>query len=177
VVKAGFVVLAWFGAYGLTWASEWALAIWMSEDGHQTGLSIVRQIALRLYGVEPDSVVPMYPLVPTLMMIVQSFISVGSIAVAIFAAATAAHLRTNWPAFEWRRFLLLISPTLVATAWFEILNNHTQTHSHFTYRSESAAIAIIFAAALMATDAPATIGSLLRNLRQQLRRGEVQAAG
>ncbi|HWE79490.1 MAG TPA: hypothetical protein VG270_13315, partial [Pseudolabrys sp.] len=149
LVKAGFVVLAWFGAYGLTWASEWALAIWMSPNGQQAGLSILKQIALRLYGVEPDSVVPMYPLVPTLTMIVQSFISVGSIPVAVLAAALLVHLRTNWPAFDWRRFLLLISPTLVATAWFEILNNHTQTHSHFTYRSESAAIAIVFAAAVM----------------------------
>ncbi|HWE78747.1 MAG TPA: hypothetical protein VG270_09510, partial [Pseudolabrys sp.] len=73
-------------------------------------------------------------------------------------------------------FLLLISPTLVATAWFEILNNHTQTHSHFTYRSESAAIAIVFAAAVMAMDAPATVGSLLRNLWQRIRRGNVKAA-
>ena len=176
VIKAGFVVLAWFGAYGLTWASEWALAIWMSPNGHQAGLSILKEIALRLYGVEPDSVVPMYPLVPTLTMIVQSFISVGSITVAILAAALVVHLRTNWPAFEWRRFLLLISPTLVATAWFEILNNHTQTHSHFTYRSESAAIAIIFAAAVMATDASATIGSLLRNLWRRVRRGGVKPA-
>lgn len=164
LIKAGFVVLAWFGAYALTWATEWTLAIWMSPSGHQEGFSILKQILLRLYGVEPDSVVPMYPLVPTLTMIVQSFISVGSVTVATLAAAMALHLRRNWQAFDWRRFLPLISPTLVATAWFEILNNHTQTHSHFTYRSESAAIAIIFAAALMATDAPVTIRSLLRNL-------------
>jgi len=176
MVKAGFVVLAWFGAYGVTWASEWALAIWMSPNGHQAGLSILKEITLRLYGVEPDSVVPMYPLVPTLTMIVQSFISVGSVTVAVLAAAMIVHLRTNWSTFEWRRFLLLISPTLVATAWFEILNNHTQTHSHFTYRSESAAIAIIFAAAVMATNAPATIGSLLRNLWRRVRRGDVEPA-
>jgi hypothetical protein len=170
LVKAGFVALAWFGGYGLTWASEWVLAVLMSPDGRQAGLSIVKQIALRLYGVEADSVVPMVPLVPTLTMILQSFISVGSVFVALFAAAIAVFLRANWAAFEWRRFLLLCSPTLIAMAWFEILNNHTQTHSHFTYRSESAAIAIVFAASLMATDAPATVGSLLGNLWRAIAR-------
>lgn len=164
LLGAGFVAPAWFGGYGLTWATEWVLAVWMSPDAQQAGLSIVKQIALRLYGVEADSVVPMYPLIPTLTMILQSFISVGSVVVAALAAAAAVFLHANWRAFEWRRFLLLSSPTLISMAWFEILNNHTQTHSHFTYRSESAAIAMVFAAALMATDAPVTIKSLLSNL-------------
>lgn len=164
LLMAGFIALAWFGGYGLTWASEWALAIWMSPDGQQAGLSIARQIALRLYGVEANSVVPMVPLVPTITMILQSFISAGSVFVAVLAAAMAVFLRAHWTAFDGRRFLLLSSPTLIAMAWFEILNNHTQTHSHFTYRSESAAIAIVFAAALLATDAPATLKDLLRGL-------------
>lgn len=164
LTAAGFTALAWFGGYGLTWATEWALAVWMSPDAQQQGLSIVKQIALRLYGVEADSVVPMYPLVPTLTMILQSFISVGSVFVAALAAAIAVFLRAHWQAFDWRRFLLLSSPTLVSMAWFEILNNHTQTHSHFTYRSESAAIAIVFAAAILATDAPVTLRSLLGDL-------------
>jgi len=164
VLMAGFVALAWFGGYGLTWASEWLLAVWMSPDGQQAGASIIKQIALRLYGVEADSVVPMYPLIPTLTMILQSFISVGSVVVAALAAAIAVFLRVHWATFDWRRFLLLSSPTLISMAWFEILNNHTQTHSHFTYRSESAAIAIVFAVALLATDAPATLKGLLRGL-------------
>lgn len=175
LLAAGFVVLAWFGGYGLTWATEWALAVWMSPDGQQAGLSIVKQIALRLYGVEADSVVPMYPLIPTLTMILQSFISVGSVVVAALAVAMVIFLRTHWPAFEWQRFLLLSSPTLVAMAWFEILNNHTQTHSHFTYRSESAAIAIVFAAALLATDAPATLRSLLNGLWTAITKRPAQA--
>ena len=167
---AGFVALAWFGGYGLTWATEWALAVWMAPDGHQAGLSIIKQIALRLYGVEANSAVPVYPLVPTLTMILQAFISIGSIVVAALAAAMAAFLRAHWAAFEVRRFLLLSSPTLISMAWFEILNNHTQTHSHFTYRSESAAIAIVFAATLLATDAPATLRSLLDDLWRAIRR-------
>lgn len=175
VIAAGFTALAWFGGYGLTWATEWGLAVWMSPDAHQQGLSIIKQITLRLYGVEADSVVPMYPLVPTLTMILQAFISVGSAVVAVFAGALFVHLRTHWQAFDWRRFLLLSSPTLVSMAWFEILNNHTQTHSHFTYRSESAAIAIVFAAALLATDAPVTLRSLLVNLWRAIKRRPAHA--
>ncbi|MBS0535264.1 MAG: hypothetical protein JSR72_14495 [Proteobacteria bacterium] len=169
LIAAGFTALAWFGGYGLTWATEWALAVWMSPDAQQQGLSIIKQITLRLYGVEADSVVPMYPLIPTLTMIAQAFISVGSVFVALLAAAVAVFLRAHWPAFEARRFFLLCSPTLVAMAWFEILNNHTQTHSHFTYRSESAAIAIVFAAAILATNAKATLSSLLKGLMPRAR--------
>ncbi|MBS0246608.1 MAG: hypothetical protein JSR61_08295 [Proteobacteria bacterium] len=175
LIAAGFTALAWFGGYGLTWATEWALAVWMSPDAQQQGLSILKQITLRLYGVEADSVVPMYPLVPTLTMILQSFISVGSVFVALFAAATAVFLRAHWSAFDGRRFLLLSSPTLIAMAWFEILNNHTQTHSHFTYRSESAAIAIVFAAAILATDAPVTLQSLLAHLWRAITRRPAHA--
>ncbi len=176
VLMAGFVALAFFGGYGLTWASEWTLAVLMSPDGEQAGSSILKQIALRLYGVEADSVVPMYPLIPTLTMILQAFISVGSVVVAALAGAMFVFLRAHWPAFDGRRFLLLSSPTLVSMAWFEILNNHTQTHSHFTYRSESAAIAIVFAAALLATDAPATWRSLLNDLWGAIKQRRAPAA-
>jgi hypothetical protein len=163
-MTAGLVALAWFGGYALTWASEWALAGYFSADSAKTWAAIVKQIALRLYGTEPDSVVPIYPLVPTLTMIVQSFISVGSLFVAVLAAALFVHARQHWAAFDWKRFLLFSSPTVIATGWFELLNNHTQTHSHFTYRSESAAIAIVFAAFIMATAAPVSVRSLLTNL-------------
>ena len=164
LITAGLIALAWFGGYALTWATEWTLAAYISADSGRTWSAIVKQIALRLYGTEPDSVVPIYPLVPTLTMIMQSFISVGSVFVTILAAALFVHARNHRAAFDWRRFLLLSSPTVIATAWFELLNNHTQTHSHFTYRSESAAIAIVFAAFLMATAAPVSMQSLLKNL-------------
>ena len=175
LIAGGFTALAWFGGYGLTWATEWMLAVWMSPDAQQQGLSIIKQITLRLYGVEADSVVPMYPLVPTLTMILQAFISVGSVVVAALAAALALVLRAHWQAFDGRRFLLLSSPTLVSMAWFEILNNHTQTHSHFTYRSESAAIAIVFTAAILATDTPVTLRSLAGHLRRAITRRPAQA--
>ena len=68
-------------------------------------------------------------------MIAQSFISAGSLLVAVLAAALFSHARARLGDFDRKRFLLLISPTVIPTLWFELLNNHTQTHSHFTYRS------------------------------------------
>ena len=164
LTAAGLTALSWFGGYALTWASKWALAAHLSTHSNETWAAVVKQIVLRLYGIEADSVVPIYPLVPTLTMIVQSFISAGSLLVAILTAALFIHARRHWVTFDGRRFLLLGSPTLIATLWFELLSNHTQTHSHFTYRSESAAIAIVLTAFFMATRTPATIRSLLANL-------------
>jgi hypothetical protein len=169
LTTAGLIASAWFGGYALTWASEWTIAAYLSSDAGQTWAAVIKQIALRLYGTEPDSMVPMYPLIPTLTMIVQSFISLGSIFVAILAAALFVHARNRWAAFDWKRFLLLSSPTLIATGWFELLNNHTQTHSHFTYRTESAAIALVFAAFIMAMAAPVSMRSLLTNLWTAIR--------
>jgi hypothetical protein len=162
--NAGLTALSWFGGYALTWLTYWLLAVWLAADPTQTGHKITQQILLRLYGWEHDSPVPIFPLVPTLTMIAQSFLSAGSVAVAILAAALFIHARENRAGFDRWRFLLLISPSVIATLWFEILNNHTQTHSHFTYRSESAAIAIWFAAFLMATPGPTSLTSLLAAL-------------
>jgi hypothetical protein len=159
--SAGLTALSWFGGYALTWATNWMLVIRFAANPAKAEAAIVRQILLRLYGSEPDSPVPIVPLVPTLTMIAQSFISAGSAIVAVLAAALFIHVRMRWAKFDRRRFLLLIAPTVIPTIWFELLNNHTQTHSHFTYRSESAAIAIFFAAVLMATPGETSLRSLL----------------
>lgn len=170
LASAGLTALSWFGGYALTWITYWALSVWLAADPAKTGNMIVQQIWLRLYGWEHDSPVPIYPLIPTLTMIVQSFVSAGSAAVALVAAALFLRTRENWAAFDRGRFLLLIAPSAIATLWFEILNNHTQTHSHFTYRSESAAIAIWFAAFLMATPGQTSLKSLLARLGAKIQR-------
>jgi hypothetical protein len=161
----GLTALSWFGGYALTWAIKWFLAVWFSGNAAQTMSTIYAQIITRLHGHEVGGNVPMIPLLPTVEMIVQSFISVGSITVAILAAAIIVHVRQNWHSFDRRRFFILMTPTLIPITWFELLSQHTQTHSHFTYRSESAAIAILFAAAAMAMPAQLTLKLLLRNLR------------
>jgi hypothetical protein len=160
----GLTALSWFGGYALTWMTKWFLAVWFSDNAERTISIISAQIILRLHGQEVGRPVPMIPLLPTIEMIVQSFISVGSITAAVLAAAIILHMRRNWASFNRRKFFILISPTLIPIAWFELLSNHTQTHSHFTYRSEAAAIAIFFAAAVMAMPAQLSLKSLLKNL-------------
>ena len=43
---------SWFGAYGLTWVAEWALAICLSDHPAQTAAMILKQIAVRIDGLE-----------------------------------------------------------------------------------------------------------------------------
>ena len=86
----------------------------------------------------------------------------------VLATAIVLHLHKNWASFDKRVFVRLLLPTLIPIIWFELLSNHTQTHSHFTYRSESAAIALVFAAAIMATNPPTNVRLLLGNLRGHL---------
>ncbi len=176
LVPAIMVAAAWFAGYAMTWFTKWILFVLLSADPLQAFNSIISQMELRTYGQEPDGHIYFVPLLASSLMIVQSFISAGSVIVAVLAAAIVLHLRNNWQAFDKRKFLLLWLPTLIPTAWFELLNNHTQRHSHFTYRSEAAAIAVVFAVAIMATNAPTNIGALLENLRRSLPRlGDARA--
>jgi len=162
------VAASWFGGYAMTWLVKWILVAYLSTDAQQTILGITDQILLRLYGQEPNGHIYFLPLLPTLTMIIQSFISVGSVTVAVLAAAIVLHLHKNWASFDKRVFVRLLLPTLIPIIWFELLSNHTQTHSHFAYRSESAAIALVFAAAIMATNPPTNVRLLLGNLRGHL---------
>ncbi len=161
---AVLVALSWFGGYAMTWVLKWALTAAISPDPHFAISDVLNQIELRTYGQEHDRHIAFIPLLPTAAMIVQSFISVGTITVAVLTAAIVRQIRLNWAAFDGRRFLRLCTPTLIPVIWFEVLSNHTQTHSHFTYRSESAAIAIVFAAAIMALNIPLDFRSLLGGL-------------
>ena len=167
---AGLVVVSWFAGYTLTWLSKWILVILISSDPHAAFVSILNQIELRTYGQENVGHIYFIPLLPTALMIFQSFISVGSVTVGILLAALVLHLRRNWAAFDGRKFFRLSAPVLIPTLWFEILSNHTQTHSHFTYRSQSADIAVIFTAAVMAIGVPTGIAQMLKDLWATLER-------
>ena len=161
---ATLVALSWLGGYAMTWVLKWVLTVAISPDPHFAISDVLNQIELRTYGQEHDRHIAFIPLLPTATMILQSFISVGTITVAILTAAIVRQIRLHWAAFDGRRFLRLCTPALIPMIWFELLSNHTQTHSHFTYRSESAAIAIIFAAAVMALNIPLDFKTLLRGL-------------
>jgi hypothetical protein len=166
LIPAGMVVAAWFMGYAVTWGSKWAVAMWISENPVQSGSGILDQIVFRLFGLEAGSTMFRVPLVPTASMILKAFESVGSIAVAAIIYGVVMHLRGHRDRFDRARFLALIAPVLIAFVWFELLSNHTQLHPNFVYRSASAAIALVLAAAIMATNAPVTFGSLLAPLRR-----------
>ncbi|HEY2890306.1 MAG TPA: hypothetical protein VGJ31_06740 [Dongiaceae bacterium] len=178
LLLAGLVAASWFGGYALTWVAKWVLIVLISPDFHAAIADIVNQIELRTYGQENGGGhIYFIPLLPTALMTLQSFISVGSVAVAVLFAALVLHLRRNWAAFDGRKFLRISAPVLIATLWFEILSNHTQTHSHFTYRSQSTAIAILFTAAVMAISAPTGIPAMLRDLWAASKRIKTRRSG
>jgi hypothetical protein len=169
---AAAIAAAWFLGYAGTWATKWALSIWLSDQPSAAGSGILDQILFRLYGLEAGSTMFRIPLVPTLSMILKAFESVGTVAVVVIIAAVHAHASAHRAGFDRRRFLTLISPVLIVFVWFELLSNHTQLHPNFVYRSASAAIALVLAAAVMATNAPVSLGLLWSNLRAQLRRAK-----
>lgn len=166
---AVLTVAGWFGGYGLTWGSKWMLATWLSADPTRTMAGIVNQIAFRLNGLEEGSRMFRIPLVPTLEMIMTSFVSIGIIPVAAMATVIALHVRDARSGFRRARFAWLIAPTSISFVWFELLSNHTQLHPHFVYRSAAAAIAIVLTALVVATDAPFSQASGLLALRARLR--------
>jgi hypothetical protein len=164
---AALVALSWFGAYGLTWGTKWALAAWYSPTPAATWGETLAQIVARLHGHEiGHPAILSIPLLPTFRMFGKAFLSFGVVVVIVLAIAIYRYVRDNRAAFDRRRFLILISPLLIPIVWFELLSNHTQTHQNFTYRSASAALAIMFAAALLATAQPATLGQLFAGLRR-----------
>jgi hypothetical protein len=147
---AALVAASWFSGYALTWIMKWAMAVWFAPDGAQMAREIYEQIALRSFGQEKDRFIYFIPLWPTLQMIGKAFISIGSIAVAAIAAAIGLHLREHRERFDRTYFFAITMPAVIPILWFELLSNHTQTHLHFTYRSESAVIAMVLAVAVMA---------------------------
>lgn len=164
---AALVALSWFGAYTLTWGTKWALAAWASPTPGLTWGETLAQIVARLHGHEiGHPPILSIPLLPTVRMFGKALISFGVVVVIVLAIAIARHLRDNRASFDRRRFLVLIAPVLIPIVWFELLSNHTQTHLQFTYRSASAAIAIMFAAALLASGQPAMLRQLLAGLRR-----------
>jgi hypothetical protein len=166
---AAAVAASWFFGYALTWATKWALAIWLSNNAPQEATGIIHQVIFRLYGLEPGSTMFRIPLVPTITMIATAFESFGTIVAVAMIAAIVVHVRNHRLRFDRARFYQLISPLFITFIWFELLSNHTQLHPNFVYRSASTAVAIVLAAAIIATDAPATLVTLWINLRRHVR--------
>jgi hypothetical protein len=145
---------SWFGGYGLTWVTKWVLAICVSDHPAQTAVTILKQIAFRIDGLEQGSRMLLLPLIPTIEMVGTALVSVGAILVVVIAIAILMHTREHRSGFQRCSFYSLISPTSISFVWFELLNNHTQLHPRFVYRSASAAIAIVLTALVIANKTP-----------------------
>ena len=145
---------SWFGGYGLTWVAKWVLAIGLSDHPAETAAMILKQMAFRINGLEQGSRMVLLPLVPTIEMVGTALVSVGAIVVLVIAILILVHARENRSGFQRCSFYSLISPTSISFIWFELLNNHTQLHPHFVYRSASGAIAILLTAMVIANKTP-----------------------
>jgi hypothetical protein len=86
----------------------------------------------------------------------------------VIAAALFLYLRENWAAFDRGYFVALTMPAVIPILWFEILSNHTQTHLHFAYRSEAAAIARVLAGVVMALTPQLSARALWTTLRRNV---------
>jgi hypothetical protein len=147
---ATMVAAGWFLGYAGTWATEWGLAIWLSDHHADTVALIANQIAFRLYGLEEGSSMYRVPLVPTIKVILKSFQSLGTVPLLATVAAIVIRLREGGSGFDRHRFYLLILPLMIPFLWFEALNNHTQLHINFTQRTGVAALAMMLSATVMA---------------------------
>jgi hypothetical protein len=170
---AAMVAAGWFLGYAITWATEWGLAIWLSDHRAGTVALIADQIAFRLYGLEQGSSMYRVPLVPTIKAILKSFESLGTVPLLAIIAAIAIHLRQSGSGFDRRRFYLLILPLLIPFLWFEALSNHTQLHANFTSRSVAAAFAMVLSAIVIAIRPAVSIEMLWRGLRNAVLRRPV----
>jgi hypothetical protein len=161
---AAMVAAGWFFGYAGTWATEWGLAIWLSDHRADTVALITHQIAFRLYGLEEGSSMSHVPLVSTIKVILRSFESLGTVPILGIIAAIVLRLRERGSSFDRSRFYLLILPLMIPFLWFEALSNHTQLHSNFTSRSAAAAFAMTLAATVMAVRPAVSIKMLWSGL-------------
>jgi hypothetical protein len=145
---------SWFGGYGLTWITKWVLATCLSDHPGQTAVTILKQIAFRIDGLEQGSRMILLPLIPTIEMFGTALVSFSAIVVVIIAIPILIHTHEHRSGFQRCNFNSLISPTSISFVWFELLDNHTQLHPRFVYRSASAAIAILLTAMVIANKTP-----------------------
>ena len=165
LTMAALVAGGWFLGYAATWASKWALAIWLADNRAETLALIVDLILFRLHNIEPAPIISRAPIVPTIRMVLKSFQALGTPVLLAVIAAIAIRVRDGGSSFDRRRFYLLISPLLIPLLWFEVLSAHTQQHLNFASRSAAAALAVLLTAVVMATRPAVSVGMLWNGLR------------
>ncbi|HEY2247490.1 MAG TPA: hypothetical protein VGH70_08625 [Bradyrhizobium sp.] len=137
------IVVAWFGAYALTWASKWAIAVAAGASWRD----IFEVITYRLNGDAPGYVRHHF-LAPTRKVLNYLYHETRSAMLFLVLLPTLLlPVRRPNPG----RFALLSSPLLIPFVWFEILSNHTQIHTWMVYRTVASCFGILIAAAIIAS--------------------------
>ncbi len=151
------IVVAWFGAYALTWASKWAIAIAAGASWRD----IFEVIAYRLNGDAPGYVQHRF-LAPTAKVLNYLYHETRSAMLFLILLPTLL-LPTLLVPVRWsnsKRFAILSSPLLIPFIWFEVLSNHTQVHTWMTYRTAASCIGILIAAAIIASRGESAISDV-----------------
>lgn len=144
---------AWIVAYGLTWASRWAIAVVFLGWDHARK-SIGDSVGFRLdgaYGTVRNTfgaatrrnVGYWLNVAPTarVVLIVSVVVVLGALVLAVRRHGLGQLVVV----------VVLALPALVVPLWYEVLRNHSQIHAFFTYRDVPVAVGIGLAAALLAT--------------------------
>jgi hypothetical protein len=137
------IVAAWFAGYALTWASKWAIAVAAGASWRD----IFDVILYRLNGDAPGYVQHHF-LAPTLKVLDYLYHDTRA-AMVFLILLPVLLLSVRWP--NPKRFAILSSPVLIPFVWFEVLSNHTQIHTWFTYRTAASCFGILIAAAVIAS--------------------------
>lgn len=148
--------LAWIAGYGATWVTRWVLAV--IAFGDSAWAEIMGVVGNRLQGQYEDLVVPgfaqpfvrnvlfWYGTVPTARLVLWVAAAVTLVCIVVLLARRDA-----------RRLgiaLALASPALLIVLWLELLNNHSQIHMFFVYRSIPALVGVVLAGSVAAATEP-----------------------
>jgi hypothetical protein len=137
-------VLAWLAGCALTWVSKWVI-------GYAWGIpwsDTFRMIRFRLDGNFEGVVV--HRLFAPSIKILSFLFHQTQIAMTMLFLLPVLLLLVIRREIDWRWFVVLTSPALIPFVWFELMSNHTQIHTWFTYRPVASSIGIWMSAALIA---------------------------
>lgn len=152
VRAVGVILVVWPIAFGITWASRWALAaLFVGWDEAVDGIR--EKIDFRLSGGSQTVDLSLGATTNANVRYWLDDVPTARAALVVVAVSVVAALVLSYRRFGLQRlalFGMLCLPAVVAPLWYEALRNHSQIHRAFTYTNVPAALGIILAAALFA---------------------------
>jgi hypothetical protein len=141
----------WMLGYGFTWLSRWILAstVWPWKSVAE---NISNQVGFRVSG-EHEKVkagVGSASLDNLTYWLGHSTLAagIGFLSMTFFLIALVFVFRTRSKTLLISFFVILI-PSILVIAWYELLSNHSQIHTFFTYRSTAIIFGIMIAASFL----------------------------